>query len=249
MIGGLLMIGLGVLWLANAARPQPAAWPWRRSPAWVGAAMIVVGLLAIVLDAQAAPTKPMPATGAPRIPDSSAMYRRWVEQAAVEVWGVDASPARLAAQLHQESSWNPRARSAAGAEGLAQFMPATSRWIAQRFPDRLGDFDPWDPQEAALAAALYDRWLIERNRGANACASWAFGLSAYNGGERWLHDEQALARRAGRDPGLWFDNVALARARSAPAWRENRGYVHRVLLELEPAYIAAGWSGEAVCHA
>jgi len=62
------------------------------------------------------------------IPDASALYRHRVEQVAADVWGVDASPARLAAQLHQESAWRPRAQSpGVGAQGLAQFMPATAR--------------------------------------------------------------------------------------------------------------------------
>lgn len=182
-----------------------------------------------------------------RVPEVNAVQRRYVEQAAEEVWGVDASPARLAAQIHQESHWRAKARSSVGAEGWAQFMPATARWIARQFPDRLGDFDPWDPRQAALAAAIYDHWLFQLNQGDTACARWAFTLSAYNGGEAALQHEQARAERAGANPRLWFWNVASYRGRSMAAWRQNRGYVRQILKVLEPAYIDAGWAGTAVC--
>jgi soluble lytic murein transglycosylase-like protein len=255
MIGGFLLLVIGLLVMAEATAPalHASSWPARRRRGFTGLACCALGILILSMAASArapSPAAPLPLPAvAPRVvvPDASAMYRRWVEQAVAEEWGVDGSPARLAAQLHQESSWNPRAHSAAGAEGLAQFMPATARWIAQQFPNRLGGFDPWDPQQAALAAAVYDAWLVKRNPGATACSTWAFALSAYNGGERALRTEQAQAGRTGRDPRQWFGQVARMRARSTAAWRENRDYVRRILTVLEPAYLAAGWSGEAVC--
>lgn len=181
-----------------------------------------------------------------RVPDVNAHLRLLVEQTASDEWGVDASPARLAAQLHQESRWDAHAKSGAGAEGLAQIMPATGRWLAQKFPE-LGAFDPWDPAWSIRAAAVYDHWLLTRNPGAGACSSWAFALSAYNGGETMLHREQALSHTHGHASDRWFHNVADYRVRSLPAWRENRAYVQRILCVLEPAYIDAGWSGQAVC--
>jgi soluble lytic murein transglycosylase-like protein len=126
-------------------------------------------------------------------------------------------------------------------------MPATARWIAKEIPERLGQFDPWNPRQAALAAAVYDHWLWARQDGDTACARWAFTLSAYNGGERALGKEQTLAERAGANPLRWFHQVASFRARSMASYRQNRGYVHRILLVLEPAYIDAGWAGAAVC--
>lgn len=186
------------------------------------------------------------AHAAVRVPDVDAHLRLQVEQAAADEWGVDASPARLAAQLHQESNWDPQARSISGAEGLAQFMPATGRWLATKFP-ALGAYDPWDPAWSARAAAVYDHWLLMRNPGAGQCSSWAFAFSAYNGGEYLLRREQALAAAHGHQALRWFDNTAAYRARSLAAWQQNRDYVRRILMVLEPAYIAAGWSGEAVC--
>lgn len=215
----------------------------RKQSAWRRLRPIALWILAVaicgVLTAQSH-------AQAVRVPDVDARLRLLVEQAAADEWGVNASPARLAAQLHQESSWDPRAHSAAGAEGLAQMMPATGRWLAQQFPS-LGAFDPWDPAWSARAAAVYDHWLLIRNPGAGACSSWAFALSAYNGGETMLHREQGLASAHGRADSRWFGNTDGYRARSLAAWRENRDYVRRILLVLEPAYIAAGWSGQVVC--
>lgn len=247
MIGGLLLVLLGVSFVWDATARRMAG--FYRSPAWVmpvGLALVLLGLGVLAWPVRAATSSVGPHARV-TVPEVNAMYRRWVEQAVAEEWGVDGSPARLAAQLHQESRWDAAARSPVGAEGLAQFMPSTARWIAQKFPDKLGQFDPSDPQQAALAAAVYDAWLVHRNPGRTPCDSWAFGLSAYNGGEKYLGIEQARALAAHRDRAVWFGNVADMRARSLAAWRQNRDYVRRILLQLEPAYIDAGWAGQAVC--
>lgn len=250
MIGGLILLILGLLWTLGDTACGNAEWVLapdglrRRWRGRLGPWLILVGALVISVSASAAATAPAAAV---RIPEASAMYRRWVEQAVAEEWGVDGSPARLAAQIHQESSWNPKARSSVGAEGLGQFMPSTSRWIAEQFPESLGNFDPWDPQQAAFAAAIYDKWLADRNPGAGQCSTWSFALSAYNGGEGRLRAEQQLAAASGRDRKRWIGHVADMRSRSPAAWRENRAYVQRILTVLEPAYISAGWAGKAVC--
>jgi len=196
---------------------------------------LLVVFLALVFPGTAA------AAGEPQvhIPQRSALYRHRVEQAAARAWGVEASPARLAAQIHQESAWRPDARSHAGALGLAQFMPATARWMSELFQEELGTFDPWNPQQAALAAALYDKWLLDRVRPIGAgeltdCSRWAFTLRAYNGGEKWLLRERALADRAGANANDWT-HVAQYRARAGWAHRENTRYPQRILLVLEPA--------------
>jgi hypothetical protein len=65
------------------------------------------------------------------------------------------NPALLAAQLYQESGWNPYAQSSAQAQGIAQFIPGT--W-ATHGVDGNGDgrTDVWDPQDAIPSAASYD---------------------------------------------------------------------------------------------
>ena len=217
-----------------ASKPLPR---WKRLLPW---AFIFLGL--IVLDLAVSPAHAQTV----QVPDVDARLRLLVEQASSDEWGVGASPARLAAQLHQESSWNPSARSSVGAEGLAQIMPSTGKWLAQQFP-QLGAYDPWDAAWSARAAAVYDHWLLQRNPGAGACSSWAFAFSAYNGGEKLLHKEQAIAAQHGKDAQRWFSNTEDYNARSKASWQQNRAYVRHILIVLEPSYIKAGWSGTAVC--
>ena len=78
--------------------------------------------------------------------------------AIVQKWGNLCSainPALLAAQLYQESGFNPNAKSAAAAEGIAQFIPGT--WATHGI-DGNGDGvkNVWDPQDAIPSAASYD---------------------------------------------------------------------------------------------
>jgi len=73
----------------------------------------------------------------------------------------------LVATAYEESRMNPRARSAAGAVGLLQVMPATAR--ALRFE---GD----DPAANVVAGARYLRQLLAR------FGSVELALSAYNAG-------------------------------------------------------------------
>ena len=85
---------------------------------------------------------------------------------AAQRWSV--SGALLAAQLYAESGFNPFARSPAGAQGIAQFMPGT----AQAY----GLDDPFDAERAIDAQAHLMRDLL-RQFGAVPLA-----LAAYNAG-------------------------------------------------------------------
>jgi hypothetical protein len=85
---------------------------------------------------------------------------------AAQRWNVSA--ALLAAQLYAESNFNPFAVSRAGAQGIAQFMPATARG--------LGLADPFDPDQAIDAQAHLMRDLLRQ------FGSVALALAAYNAG-------------------------------------------------------------------
>lgn len=215
---------------------------------WLQGIAIAVAVAALILVGLSTPAR---AAGV-RIPEAAAGYRLQVQRAAGDHWGLDASPARLAAQLHQESGWRPDARSPF-ADGLAQFTPSTAKWLPTVCPE-VGPPDPWSPQWSIRAAACYDAWLYRRVKplpGAHAgalsdCARWAYTLRGYNGGEGWLLRERRAAAAAGRDPNDWLDVQAI-RVRAEWAHRENTGYPRRILLTLEPAYLRAGWPGEAVC--
>ena len=75
----------------------------------------------------------------------------------------------LAAQLYAESGFNPFARSGAGAEGIAQFMPGTAR--------AYGLGNPYDPAAAIDAQAHLMSDLLRQFGGSAALA-----LAAYNAG-------------------------------------------------------------------
>lgn len=78
------------------------------------------------------------------------------------------SPVFYQAQIEQESSWNPKAKSSAGARGLAQFMPNT-----------LTDYphDPLDPIASLDAGARYMAQLTKQ------FGSEELARKAYNGGQ------------------------------------------------------------------
>jgi len=88
--------------------------------------------------------------------------------AAAQRWNVGA--ALLAAQLKQESGFNPASVSPVGAAGIAQFMPATGRTYG------LSDRDRFDPAKAIMAQAHLMHDLL-RQFGAVPLA-----LAAYNAG-------------------------------------------------------------------
>lgn len=185
----------------------------------------------------------------PQIPEAARQYRRLLVRCAHAGWGLDAPVAVLAAQIHQESAWNPAAVSRAGAEGLAQFMPSTARWLPEAAPHLpLGDVAPFTPSWALLACAAYDRWLWDRVEGATDCDRMAFALAAYNGGLGWVRRDARAAAATGCDSRRWWGCVEKANAgRSAANWRENRGYPRRILHDLAPLYEAAGWGPGVGC--
>jgi soluble lytic murein transglycosylase-like protein len=180
------------------------------------------------------------------IPREAARYQRDLTRNARQVWGLSAPVATFAAQIHQESRWRANAESPVGALGLAQFMPATAKWISGAYPQLSGG-QPFNPVWALRALVTYDRHLWERIRAAGACERMAMTLSAYNGGLGWVWRDQKLAAAQGADSARWFGQVERFNAgRSAAAFRENRDYPRLILTAHEPRYIAAGW-GQGSC--
>lgn len=177
-----------------------------------------------------------------QIPRDAAKYKRDLIRNARLVWGMSAPTATFAAQIHQESSWNPDAVSPVGASGMAQFMPATSTWIAGLYPS-LKDNDPRNPQWAMRAMATYDKHLYDRVTATDPCHQWAKTLSAYNGGLQHVYNDELLAAKQGLDWQLWWGSVESIKTarRSESNWAENRGYPKRILLTLAPRYVQAGW--------
>lgn len=83
-------------------------------------------------------------------------------------YGID--PLLIYAQMHQESSFKPKATSYKGASGLMQLMPATAR--------RFGVTQIYDPKQNIEAGIKYMRWLMNTFNGDVALA-----LAGYNAGE------------------------------------------------------------------
>jgi Transglycosylase SLT domain/D-alanyl-D-alanine carboxypeptidase len=110
-------------------------------------------------------TDPGPPGGATLPSFVPARFRGTLVDAAAK-WNVSA--ALLAAQLMAESNFNPFASSPAGAEGIAQFMPATAASYGLR--------DPFDPVEAIDAQAHLMSDLIRQ------FGSPQLALAAYNAG-------------------------------------------------------------------
>jgi soluble lytic murein transglycosylase-like protein len=77
------------------------------------------------------------------------------------------TPGLLAAQINQESGFNPGAVSPTGAEGIAQFEPGTAA---------SNHVDPWDPDSAIHGMARLDCANVRR------FGTVTLALAAYNGG-------------------------------------------------------------------
>ena len=85
-----------------------------------------------------------------------------------EKQGID--PRLLHAVIWQESKYQLRARSHAGAQGLMQLIPDTAK--------RFGCDDPHDPVENIEAGTKYLSWLLKRFEG-----NVELALAGYNAGE------------------------------------------------------------------
>lgn len=125
-----------------------------------------------------------------------------------EAFAAEGVPEALAWLAETESSFNPRARSPAGARGLFQLMPETAKALGLS----LLPFDQrTQPRASARAAAAYLKKLHER------FGDWPLALAAYNGGEGRVG--RTLKARGAKD----FAGIA----EHLPA--ETRLYVPKVL--------------------
>ena len=111
-------------------------------------------------------------------------YAAFVETAGQVCTGVDAP--LIAAQIHAESDWDPTAVSSAGAQGIAQFMPATwAEW--GKDANGNGVAASTEPQDAIAAQADFMCYLHDQSKGlldANAAIGdpVELALAAYNAG-------------------------------------------------------------------
>ncbi len=109
----------------------------------------------------------------------------------------------LVSQMYQESKFNPKAKSFAGARGLFQVMPRTAK--------ELGVALPFTPQTGIEAGVRYMDWTRDRFEHTLPLEErlW-FALAAYNAGFGHVNDARRLARQQGWSGDKWFDNVEKA---------------------------------------
>jgi soluble lytic murein transglycosylase-like protein len=196
----------------------------------------VLALLLVLLCALLAFAAPLAQAQAPQ---AAQQYRALLVRTAHMAWGLDAPIAVFAAQVHQESAWRPGAVSHVGAQGLAQFMPATTRWIGGVDP-ALASRQPYNPGWALRALVTYDLWLFERAPAHYAPRDrmWV-ALRAYNGGLGHWQREAASTGLA--QPSRTQVDAACGKARRAPVHcAENLGYPHRILVVIQPRYLTWG---------
>lgn len=104
----------------------------------------------------------------------------------------------LAAQCYQESAFDPKAESWAGAQGLMQIMPATAASLG------VDAADIFDPSTNIDAGVRYLQKLNKSFSDINPQSSRIpFMLAAYNGGVNHVRDAMALARKEGKNDAIW----------------------------------------------
>ena len=120
-------------------------------------------------------------------------FDRWIFEAASKQ-GTDWR--LLAAQIYQESQFEPHRKSWCGAQGLLQIMPSTAR--------ELGVKNPYDPREGITAGARYMGKLMNRFSDVmDPNERYKFALASYNCGAGHVEDARHLAKRKGWDDRVW----------------------------------------------
>ncbi len=105
----------------------------------------------------------------------------------------------LAAQCYQESTFDPKAHSWAGACGLMQIMPSTADHLG------LSRDNIYDPEQNIAAAAKYIRELDSHFQDVSSGERTLFVLASYNGGFHHIRDAMSLASKHGRNAHSWAD--------------------------------------------
>ena len=138
------------------------------------------------------------------------LYRDHVERYA-RARGLD--PYLVAALIRQESTFNPRVRSRAGARGLMQIIPATGRQLAHQERRKYETRDLYDPEINIRYGTLYLKDVLARFNG-----RVDYALAGYNAGphrvKRWTGMDMSI------DPEVFIEDIPFD---------ETRAYVKLVL--------------------
>ncbi|MCI0750291.1 MAG: transporter substrate-binding domain-containing protein [Flammeovirgaceae bacterium] len=107
----------------------------------------------------------------------------------------------LAAVIYEESRFQPKDESWAGARGLMQLMPATAREFGAENPD--------NPKQNIRAGVNYMKYLDRywSKTVLDSLERLPFVLASYNVGLSHIIDARKLAEKYGDDPTVWKNHV------------------------------------------
>ena len=108
----------------------------------------------------------------------------------------------MGAQGYQESQLNQNAKSAVGAIGVMQVMPATGKDM------KVGDITQVEPN--IHAGIKYMRWMMDTYYGKEPMTKLdkaLFAFASYNAGAGRISSLRKEAAKRGLDPNVWFQNV------------------------------------------
>jgi membrane-bound lytic murein transglycosylase F len=131
----------------------------------------------------------------------------------------------VAAQMYQESGFDPKAKSWAGARGLMQIMPRTARELG------VDPKDLYDPETNIAAGTLYMHRMIKlKSPAMGARERHRFALASYNAGYGHVIDARKIALTMRKNRNQWFGNITAQPNRAAsrhlgtgrrPAFRDS----------------------------
>ena len=110
----------------------------------------------------------------------------------------------MAAQGYQESQLDHSRKSAVGAIGVMQVMPATGKDM------KVGDITQLEPN--IHAGVKYVRFMMDQfyaNEPMDALNKGLFTFASYNAGPGRMRQMRELAAKRGLNPNVWFNNVEL----------------------------------------
>lgn len=183
-----------------------------------------------------------------------------------QFWGDHPKPTTLAAQVEQESLWNPNARLKTSREEGVGFGQLTRAYRADgsiRFDvfsetkaldKSLKDWDwdnRFDPVFQLRAVIVKNKQLYAQVKGAKSNVDHlAFAYAAYNGGLGGvLSDRKLCAATPHCNPAIWFGNVQRTSLKAKSAVKGyghsffdiNREYVINILITRREKYDTYYW--------
>ncbi|MGE5199421.1 MAG: transglycosylase SLT domain-containing protein [Rhodospirillaceae bacterium] len=149
-----------------------------------------------------------------KLESTAAIFRKYGEQYSLD-WLL------MAAQGYQESQLNQNAKSAVGAIGVMQVMPATGKDM------KVGDITQIDPN--IHAGVKYFRFMVDqyyKDEPMDRLNKGLFVFASYNAGPGRIRQLRKRAAERGLDPNKWFNNVEVIAAESIG--RETVQYVSNI---------------------